>query len=505
MTSLSGVTPASLYILRSSDAERSVPSSARLRFHSTCTAPGMAPPRAARAMRPVYSSSLRVSRITASGEASRSATSCRLAARYSTGLTGHCTGFGTRASRLTGSLASSHAEKPPSSTHASGCPKYSRNQNTRAARIPVVSSYTTTERSALMPRCSSTWWIIHRNARRGASSVSIRLKPQRSRWIAPGMCPAAKASAGRVSTMMGGEEKRFPEGASLAHSPANSAGKKAARACASSRGSMSRSGRSNPIESIDEAYRALALKFADVGENRVTCGADERRSKIGIDGSHERVECPGPCLEGAPYLPVALATVRDVLIDQRHRLLDHRTVPWIDPPRAKRPEVRERREIVAQTPSTRCGNHHSSARHQQVPGEAGPARLVPEAGVVGRMSGRRHNLQVVITGGDRLPCALESDNRIERRPARRQCGQARRVIGMAVRDEHTCKRSPRERVFNRRDVRHLAHARVDQQRLASVDEPGVVARRPCVRPRVPRRNARDAQRAHDPKKYFTRT
>src|SRR3972149_7226853 len=37
------------------------------------------------------------------------------------------------------------------------------------------------------------------NARRGASLVSMRLSPQRSRWTAPGMRETANCSAGRTS------------------------------------------------------------------------------------------------------------------------------------------------------------------------------------------------------------------------------------------------------------------------------------------------------------------
>ncbi len=48
-------------------------------------------------------------------------------------------------------------------------------------------------------RCS----IIARNDFSGAGSVSFRLSPNRSKWIAPGMCPAANCSAGRTSSSSG--------------------------------------------------------------------------------------------------------------------------------------------------------------------------------------------------------------------------------------------------------------------------------------------------------------
>ena len=56
--------------------------------------------------------------------------------------------------RVVGSPARVHAPYPPSSMRTSGWPKYSRNQNARAARMPDCSSYTTTGTSTRhAPRC----------------------------------------------------------------------------------------------------------------------------------------------------------------------------------------------------------------------------------------------------------------------------------------------------------------------------------------------------------------
>ena len=107
------------------------------------TACGTAPPRLARTVVPQYSPSLRASTITASGLEIASRTSRHVASACASRRPVHSLAGGGPASRVTGSPARVHAPNPPSSTRTDGWPKYSRNQNARAARTPDCSSYAT--------------------------------------------------------------------------------------------------------------------------------------------------------------------------------------------------------------------------------------------------------------------------------------------------------------------------------------------------------------------------
>ncbi len=135
-TSRSGVTPAASYIACSSEAGLNAPSGPRFCVHSMCTAPGIAPPRAARMVVPQYSPSDLVSRMATSDRSSRSATSRQVASTSLRLIPVQEVAAGGVLSVDRGSPAAVHARTPPSSSRTLGCPNSSRNQNARAARIP---------------------------------------------------------------------------------------------------------------------------------------------------------------------------------------------------------------------------------------------------------------------------------------------------------------------------------------------------------------------------------
>ena len=171
------------------------------------TAPGIAPPRAARTVVPQYSPSLRVSRMTVSGWSSAARTSCQVAIAACSRVPVHVeapagSGVAGDRKRAAGPGAEAAVEHPDRrdgrSTRGTrtrgrrGCPTARRRRRPASSR----------RRRAWRSRCS----IIHMNALSGAGSVSIRLTPNRSRWMAPGMWPAAYASAGRRSRIRSGSD-----------------------------------------------------------------------------------------------------------------------------------------------------------------------------------------------------------------------------------------------------------------------------------------------------------
>ena len=176
--------------------------------------------------------------------------------------------------------------------------------------------------------------------------------------------------------------------------------------------------------------------------------------------------------------------MREVLVDELDGPIDDRPVAGINPRRSERLQPLERREVVGEIAAAPLGNHHRRAGDQHVAGEQRARRRMPEARMILGVAGRMQGHELVVAGADDVAVvetAPAADHAagpladLDRRPARRERRDRRRVIEVAVRHQHARERPAAERGGDRVEMLRRANAGVHERGLGAVDQPRVVA------------------------------
>ncbi len=212
-------------------------------------------------------------------------------------------------------------------------------------------------------------------------------------------------------------------------------------------------------------------------------------------------------VEHSKDLLFALRPVRDVIVDQRRRIVDDRTVTREQPPRLKGADLAQRLQIRRQVAAATCGNDDRAARRARSPQRH--RRSHPgadeEAAMIGRMTGRMHHAADIVAVGnpfvrDQRSLAGSELSHHEIWPSVAQRGHTADVIVVAVRDQHAVRAARPEAPRQPRRVLGAADAGVDERRLRPA-----AARCCCRWARSRRTVAGGNQDQRRQKKYFSRT
>ena len=192
--------------------------------------------------------------------------------------------------------------------------------------------------------------------------------------------------------------------------------------------------------------------------------------------------------------------MRDVLVDERRRIVDDRAVSRQQPARREIAHELQRREVGPQVAALPRRNDDRPSLAREVAAVEIAGLAIEEAEMIRGVARRRQDLELPVAGGDGIAGRIHHH---QPAPPIAQRRQSLDVIGMPVRDQHARERRAVQRGGHGLHVLRVPDAGVDERGLAPRQQPGVVAGR--ARPLGRIAGGNEDRRHSIQKKYFRRT
>jgi hypothetical protein len=156
--------------------------------------------------------------------------------------------------------------------------------------------------------------------------------------------------------------------------------------------------------------------------------------------------------------------VLEVLVDQRRRVIDNRSVTGQQPLRCELPHEPEGRQVSPQVTALLRGNDDGASLAREIAAVKVSGLAIEETEVVGRMTRGRNDLELAVAGRNGTAGRVHDQ---QTAPPVAQRRKPLDVVGMPVGDEHAHERRATQRPRHRLDVLGIADSGVDERGLAA--------------------------------------
>ena len=216
-----------------------------------------------------------------------------------------------------------------------------------------------------------------------------------------------------------------------------------------------------------------------MGANGFARRIEEPRAQRRVNTGDDLIDIRDPLLHELGDLAMAPFAVREVLVDDRQRVIDGRPMGGEQTRRTKAADPAQRRKVLAQVSAAARRDDDRAAETQEVAAINLVRALIEKTEMIRRMTRRVQRPQLGAAGGEeisvleRRPLAAADD---DGRPALPDVGDTRNMIDVAVRHEHESKRAAGQPALDGVEMLTLPDAGIDEHRGGLREQKRIVAR-----------------------------